>query len=155
GYVETPSFPFVTAQANDLHGSAAGEPLPSVKLANPLDGQAPYLRRSLIPGLLQVAHRNIARGFTDLALFETGVVFLPAPAAHYGTPRVPPLAVRPDAATLAELDASIPPQPRHVAVLLTGSAVAKQPGQAAVPATLTDALDAVRTVAAAAGVDID
>lgn len=155
GYVETPSFPFTTAEAGDLHGSASGEHVPSVKLANPLDGQAPFLRRSLIPGLLQVAHRNIARGFTDLALFETGVVFLPEAGVSYGTAKVPPLAVRPDAATLAELDAAIPPQPRHVAVLLTGALVAKQPGQAAVPAGLADALDAVRTIAAAAGVTID
>lgn len=155
GYVETPSFGFTTDELNDLHGSASGEALPSVKLANPLDGQAPFLRRSLIPGLLQVAHRNVARGFTDLALFETGSVFLPAPGVAYGTPHVPPLAVRPDAATLAELDASIPPQHRFVAVLLAGNLVAKQPGVQPAAAELSDALDAVRAIGAAAGVSID
>ena len=132
GFVETPSFAFTTEEQNDLHGSASGGHLPSVKLANPLDGQAPFLRRSLIPGLLEVAHRNVSRGFTDLALFESGVVFLPNPGVAYGTSFIPPLAVRPDAATLAALDASIPPQRRHVAVLLAGNAVAKQPGTAAV-----------------------
>lgn len=155
GYVETPSFAFTTEELNDLHGSASGEHLPSVKLANPLDGQAPFLRRSLVPNLLQVAHRNVSRGFTDLALFETGVVFLPEPGVAYGTPHVPPLAVRPDAATLAELDGSIPPQHRHVAVLLAGNLVAKQPGLAAVVAELADAVDAVRTIAAAAGVSVE
>ncbi len=155
GFVETMSFGFTTEEQNDLHGSASGEHLPSVKLANPLDGQAPFLRRSLVPGLLQVAHRNVSRGFTDLALFETGSVFLPEPGRQYGTPFVPPLAVRPDAATLAELDASIPPQHRHVAVLLSGNIVPKQPGVAPVIAELSDAVDAVRTVAAAAGVSID
>jgi phenylalanyl-tRNA synthetase beta chain len=155
GFTETPSFGFTTEEQNDLHGSASGDHLPSVKLANPLDGQAPYLRRSLVPGLLQVAHRNLSRGFTDLALFETGSVFLPEPGVRYGTPFVPPLAVRPDAATLAELDASIPPQHRHIAVLLTGDVVSKQPGTAPVAAGLVDALDAVRTIAAAAGVSID
>lgn len=155
GYVETPSFPFSTDEQNDLHGSASGEHLPSIKLANPLDGQAPFLRRSLVPGLLRVAHRNVARGLTDLALFETGAVFLPEPGVMYGTEFVPPLAVRPDAATLAALDASIPPQHRHVAVLVTGSITPKQPGLAAEQAGLADALDAVRTIAAAAGVTID
>ncbi|WP_106813618.1 phenylalanine--tRNA ligase subunit beta [Microbacterium timonense] len=155
GFVETPSFGFTTEEQNDLHGSASGEHLPSVKLANPLDGQAPFLRRSLVPGLLQVAHRNLSRGFTDLALFETGVVFLPKAGVAYGTSFVPPLAVRPDAATLAELDQSIPPQHRHVAVLLTGSLVPKQPGVAPVTAELADGLDAVRTIAAAAGVTVD
>ncbi|WP_457100483.1 phenylalanine--tRNA ligase subunit beta [Microbacterium sp. P5_E9] len=155
GFVEVPSFGFTTEEQNDLHGSATGEHLPSIRLANPLDGQAPFLRRSLIPGLLQTAHRNLSRGFTDLALFETGSVFLPEPAVQYGTSFVPPLAVRPDAATLAELDASIPPQHKHVAVLLTGSRIAKQPGQPGVAADLVDALDAVRTIAGAAGVSID
>ncbi|MEI3866294.1 phenylalanine--tRNA ligase subunit beta [Microbacterium sp. CCNWLW134] len=155
GYVETPSFPFTTEEQNDLHGSASGAHLPSVKLANPLDGQAPFLRRSLVPGLLRVAHRNVARGLTDLALFETGVVFLPKPGIAYGTEVVPPLAIRPDAATLTALDASIPPQHRHVAVLLTGSITSKQPGLAAEHAGVADALDAVRTIAAAAGVTIE
>ena len=154
GFVETPSFPFTTSEQNDLHGSPSGETLPSVKLANPLDGLAPFLRRSLVPGLLQVAHRNLSRGIVDLALFETGTVFLPKPGVQYGTSSVPPLAVRPDAATLAALDASIPPQRRHVAVLLTGYLVAKQPGQSAVAADLADAVDAVRVLAGAAGVDV-
>jgi len=154
GFVETPSFGFTTEAQNDLHGSASGEHLPSVGLANPLDGQAPFLRRSLVPGLLQVAHRNLSRGLTALALFETGTVFLPEPGVVYGTPTVPPAAVRPDAATLVQLDAAIPPQPRHVAVLLTGDRVAKQPGQTAEPFDVADAIDAVRVIAAAAGATV-
>jgi phenylalanyl-tRNA synthetase beta chain len=155
GLVETPAFPFTTEAQNDLHGSASGEKIPSIRLANPLDGQAPFLRRSLIPGLLQTAHRNISRGLTDLAIFETGVVFLPEPGVTYGTDEVPPLGVRPSDETLAELNASIPPQHRHVAALLTGNAIARQPGRPAEAAGLTEALDAVRVIAAAAGVEID
>jgi phenylalanyl-tRNA synthetase beta chain len=155
GFVETPSFPFTSEEQNDLHGSPSGEHLPSVRLANALDGQAPFLRRSLIPGLLQTAHRNVARGHTDLALFEVGTVFLPKPGVEYGTTTIPPLAVRPDADTLARLDASIPPQPRHVALLLTGAVAPKQPGRDAEAAGLGVALDAVRLVGAAAGVEID
>ncbi|KAA0959376.1 phenylalanine--tRNA ligase subunit beta [Microbacterium sp. ANT_H45B] len=155
GLVETPSFPFTTAAENDLHGSASGEHLPSIRLANPLDGSAPFLRRSLIPGLLQIAHRNISRGLTDLSLFETGVVFLPEPGVEYGTDEVPPLGERPSDETLAALNASIPPQHRHVAVLLTGNVVVRQPGRTAEVAGLSEALDAVRVIGAAAGVDID
>ncbi|MBN9178254.1 MAG: phenylalanine--tRNA ligase subunit beta [Microbacterium sp.] len=155
GYVETPSFPFTTAAANDLHGSASGEAAPAVRLANPLDGQAPFLRRSLVPGLMQVAHRNISRGFTDLALFETGLVFTPEAGVTYGTEVVPPLGERPDDATLAALDASIPPQPRLVAVLLAGNIDTKRPGRPAVAVDLSDALAAVEAIAAAAGVRID
>ncbi|WP_060915822.1 phenylalanine--tRNA ligase subunit beta [Microbacterium oleivorans] len=155
GHVEVVAFPFTTEEQNALHGSPSGEHLPSIRLANPLDGQAPFLRRSLLPGLLQIAHRNVSRGFTDLALFETGTVFTPAPGAEYGTTTVPPLAQLPDEATLAALHASIPPQPRHVAVLLHGHAVSKAPGQQAISFDLADALGAVQTVATAAGVTID
>ncbi|WP_029145749.1 phenylalanine--tRNA ligase subunit beta [Microbacterium luticocti] len=155
GYVETPSFPFTTAALNDLHGSASGDRLPGMKLANPLDGNAPYLRRSLVPGLTQVAHRNLARGFTDLALFELGAVFLPEPGVSYGTAEVPPPAQRPDADALAALDAALPAQPRRVGVLLAGNAIARQPGQPAVPVTLSDAIDAVHIVAAAAGAKVE
>ncbi len=155
GFVESISFPFTTAAQNDLHGSADGGALPGIRLANPLAGQAPFLRRALLPGLLQTAHRNVSRGLGDLALFEVGTVFLPEPGVAYGTDVVPPLAVRPDAATLVALDASIPPQRRHVAVLLSGALVPKQAQQPAVPATLADALDAVRVIAAAAGVPVD
>ncbi|MFS0895546.1 phenylalanine--tRNA ligase subunit beta [Microbacterium sp. 179-I 3D3 NHS] len=155
GFVEAPAFPFTTEAQNDLHGSASGDHLPSIRLANALDGQAPFLRRSLIPGLLQTAHRNIARGLTDLAVFETGSVFLPEPGVDYGTDDVPPLGERPSDEKLAELNASIPPQRRHVAVLLAGNVSPRQPGRAAEPAGLSDALDAVRVIASAAGVTID
>ncbi|MDJ1115056.1 phenylalanine--tRNA ligase subunit beta [Microbacterium dauci] len=155
GFVEAVAFPFTTEAQNDLHGSPSGEHLPSVKLANPLDGQAPFLRRSLLPGLLQIAHRNVSRGFTDLALFETGAVFAPDAGVTYGTDTVPPLAQRPSDETLAALDAAIPPQPRMVSVLLHGNASPKQPGRAAVAFDLADALGAVQTVAVAAGAQID
>ena len=155
GFVETPAFPFTTEAQNDLHGSASGDHLPSIRLANPLDGQVPFLRRSLIPGLLQTAHRNISRGLTDLALFETGAVFVPEPGVEYGTAEVPPLGVRPSDEVLAALDASIPPQERHVAVLLTGNVSPRQPGRAAEAAGLIEALDAVRVIGAAAGIEID
>ncbi|MGM1016737.1 MAG: phenylalanine--tRNA ligase subunit beta [Actinomycetota bacterium] len=154
GLVEAPSFPFTTEAQNDLHGSPSGEKLPSIRLANPLDGQAPHLRRSLIPGLLQIAHRNIARGLTDVAIYETGLVFLPEPGITYGTDEVPPLGALPSDETLAALEASIPPQRRHVAALLTGNSVPRQPDRAADAFGLSDALDAVRVISVAAGVEI-
>lgn len=155
GLVETPAFPFTTEEQNDLHGSPSGEHLPSIRLANPLDGQAPFLRRSLIPGLLQTAHRNIARGMVDLAIYEAGLVFAPEPGVEYGTDFIPPLGARPSDADLAALNAGIPPQPRHLAVLLTGHITPRQPGRAAELVDLGDALDAVRVIGAAAGVEID
>ncbi|MGV2985964.1 phenylalanine--tRNA ligase subunit beta, partial [Microbacterium sp. AGC85] len=67
----------------------------------------------------------------------------------------PPLGQRPSEEKLAELNASIPPQRRHVAALFTGNVTARQPGRAAEAAGLSDALDAVRVIAVASGVEID
>src|SRR5699024_10056595 len=137
------------------YGSASGDDAPAVRIANALDQTAPFLRRSLIPGLVATAHRNLARGVTDLSLFETGAVFLPDGGVTYGTDVNPPRAERPSNADLERIHASIPPQPRHVAVLFAGDIAAKQPGRPAEAAGLVAALDAVRVVGAAAGVAID
>ncbi|MDR6865429.1 phenylalanyl-tRNA synthetase beta chain [Microbacterium resistens] len=155
GFVETPSFPFTTQEQNDLHGSASGGRLPGIRLANPLDGQAPFLRRSLVPGLLQIAHRNIARGLVDLALFETGTVFLPEEGRTYGTDEVPPLGQLPSDETIAALNQAIPPQHRHLAALLTGNVTPRQPGRPAEAAGLAEALDALRVIGVGAGIEIE
>ena len=44
-------------------------------LANPISSEMSHMRPDLLPGLLQVAARNQARGFNDLALFEVGHAF--------------------------------------------------------------------------------
>lgn len=155
GFVEAPSFPFVSLESNALFADDAELSAPSVKLANPLAGQASYLRRSLLPGLLQVAHRNISRGATDLSLFEIGTVFLPEAGVNYGTDFIPPLGMRPSAEVLAELNRSIVPQRRMLSILLTGDIAAKGPGFAAEAASLRDAIDAVNVISLASGVPLE
>lgn len=155
GSTEVLAFPFVTEAENAVYGSVDGSPVASVKLANALDASTPYLRRSLLPGLIGVARRNLSRGLTDLHVFELGLVFLPEPGREYGTADLPIGWERPSEAILDELNAGIPAQPRHVAVLLTGDLVAKQPGRTAEPAGIADALDAVRRIAHAAGAEVE
>ncbi|MCU1571259.1 MAG: phenylalanine--tRNA ligase subunit beta [Naasia sp.] len=154
GGVEVLAFPFVRRQQNDRFGSADGSAVPAVKLANPIDAEAPYLRTSLLPGLIEIASRNRSRGFVDLDLFEVGSVFRPEPGVQYGTDSIAPLAVLPTEETFAAMAAGIPPQPRHVATLRLGSAIPKQPGQEAVAADWRDALTSVQRVAAALRVTV-
>ncbi len=45
------------------------------RLQNPISNEMSDMRPDLLPGLLQAAARNQARGFSDLALFECGPVF--------------------------------------------------------------------------------
>lgn len=154
GATEVLSFPFVSEAQNDLFGSAEPGGVLAVRLANALDATAPYLRTSLLPGLVDAAKRNLARGLVDLRVYELGTVFRPSEGS-IGSETLPPGAALPGAEILAGLNAGIPAQPRHLAGLVVGNAVEKQPGLAAVPAGLVDALDMVRQTAAAVGVTVD
>lgn len=150
GVTEVLAYPFVSDAVAERFEPGA----PSVRLQNALDANVSLLRRTLLPGLVEIAHRNLARGLTDLALFEVGAVFRPEPGVAYGTDFIPVGAERPGDDTIERLGAGIPPQARRVAGLFLGDASPKQPGVAAVPAGIADALDAVRHVALATGVDI-
>ena len=157
GLNEVQSYPFVSRAQLEAFGAGAEAPaadaaepaaVDAIRLANPLDGQTPFLRRSLLPGLVTAAQRSVSRGITDLALVEFGSVFEPMTGdAELGTETVPPLGERPSEETLAALNASIPAQPRRAAGLLLGDVIAKQPGEAAREYDWADALDAAREVA--------
>jgi phenylalanyl-tRNA synthetase beta chain len=123
-----------------------------VPLANPLDADRPLLRTTLLPGLLDTVLRNLSRGTRDLLVFEIGSVFLP----RRGAPRPPdpPVDRRPDAATLAALNAALPNQPLHLAAVLAGSAERSGwwgPGR---PADWADAIELARRIGAVAGSEL-
>ena len=146
GFTEVQNYPFVSqAQLDAFDGEADGAARRAVKLQNPLDGSAPYLRRSLLPGLVAAAQRNVSRGLLDLALVEFGAVFVPGspPSAH----DVPEVAVQPSDELLQTMMASLPHQPRHAAALLLGQRVVAQPGATAEAVDWSDALDAAQHLA--------
>jgi phenylalanyl-tRNA synthetase beta chain len=62
---------FVSASAHDDVDLVG----PAVRVANPLDAEKPFLRRSLLPGLLGALAYNASRRQPDVRLFEVGVVF--------------------------------------------------------------------------------
>ena len=111
------------------------------------------LRTTLVPGLLRTLARNAGRGQSDVALFETAPVYLPGAeqrsAAILGVDR------RPSEDEWAELQAAIPDQPLHLAVALAG--VRENAGWwgKGRPATWSDAVEAVRRVARAVGVEVE
>ena len=150
GLTEVLVYPFVTQAQNDLYGTAGEEPVPSVRLANALDASVPFMRASLLPGLVETARRNLSRGLTDLALFEIGLVFRPDGPVR-GTAELPLGAALPEPGVLEQLEEGIPAQPRMVAALFTGESTPKQPGLAPVAAGIADALAAVRTLQTALG----
>lgn len=71
GYQETIGWSFVSqADAARFGGGDA-----ALVLANPIASDLDCMRPSVLPGLIQAARRNAARGFADVALFEIGPVF--------------------------------------------------------------------------------
>ncbi|MEW1813180.1 phenylalanine--tRNA ligase subunit beta [Pseudarthrobacter phenanthrenivorans] len=153
GLTEVLSYPFVSKAANDTFGTAdEGAGRSAVKLANPISEEQGFLRTSILPGLIEVAKRNHSRGFRDLALFESGLVFLPA--EKMGTETIPPLGAKPSDEVLDALYDGVPDQPFHVAAVLTGH---DSPAAAAHTPRVwdwADALDVARLAGDVLGVDL-
>ena len=152
GLTEVFAYPFVSAEANNLWSapwvSTPENPVtevPSIRLENPISSAEGWMRRSLLPGLVEVLKRNLSRGFKNLAIFESGHVFIPG--EKLGSDSIPPLGVRPSDEVLADLNAGIPKQPSFVAGLFSGAEHEVMPGAAPRPYDWRDALDAVRLVA--------
>ncbi len=153
GYVEALNYPFIGEQVLEQLGVEPSDPRRrTVRLVNPLSDEEPALRTTLLPGLLGALRRNDGRGSHDLALFETGLVFHPT-----GEEPAPPkltAARRPADQEIAALDAALPHQPRHVAVVLAGAREPSGWWGAGHPADWADAVEAARTVAREAGAEL-
>ncbi|MEM9636270.1 MAG: phenylalanine--tRNA ligase subunit beta [Pseudomonadota bacterium] len=76
GYNECVTYTFIDQASAALFGGGDD----ATQLENPISSDMSHMRPALLPGLLQAASRNQARGFSDLALFEVG------PAFHGGEP---------------------------------------------------------------------
>jgi phenylalanyl-tRNA synthetase beta chain len=154
GYVEVLCYPFVGERDFDQLQVPADDPRRrTLRLLNPLSDEQPELRTTLLPGLLATLRRNLGRGFADVALFETGHVFFPRPGAT-APPRLT-TEHRPTPEQLAALDAALPDQPAHVAVVLSGLREPAGWWGEGRPESWADAIEAARTVARACGAELE
>jgi phenylalanyl-tRNA synthetase beta chain len=153
GCVEVISFPFIGDAAFDALGLPADDVLRhTVRLANPLSSEEPSYTTTLLPGLFKAAARNLGRGATGVALFETGTVAFPVdrgPAPIYGVDW------RPTDDELAKLDAALPIQPLFLAVVLAGERERSGWWGKGREAGWSDAIGIVRRLGAELGVDIE
>ena len=120
GYNECVSYSFIDQAAAQAFGGGSAVTM----LENPISSEMSHMRPDLLPGLLQAAARNQARGFADMALFEVGPVF------HGGEPNE---------------------QHMQVAGILIGRTSAKDVHGAARPVDVYDAKADVEVVLAAMG----
>ncbi|MEU4396831.1 phenylalanine--tRNA ligase subunit beta [Kribbella sp. NPDC023855] len=152
GLTEVVSYPFVGDAEFDAMGLPADDARrTTVKLANPLSDEEPSMQTTLLPTLLRTAERNVGRGATDLAIFQTGLVFLPR--AESKPAPLPSVAQRPSDDEIQALYDALPEQPLHLGVVLTGSRTPTGwwgKGQAA---GWADAVQVARSVAAVVGVE--
>ncbi|CUK14747.1 Phenylalanine--tRNA ligase beta subunit [Shimia thalassica] len=71
GYNECVTYSFIDKAAAVLFDGGSD----ATMLENPISSEMSHMRPDLLPGLLQAAARNQARGFMDMALFECGAAF--------------------------------------------------------------------------------
>ncbi|WP_336671720.1 phenylalanine--tRNA ligase subunit beta [Tsukamurella sp. USMM236] len=153
GHVEVLTSPFLPAGVFDTWGLEADDPRRNTtKVLNPLESDRPSLATTLLPGLLEILARNVSRGQRDLALYTIAQVVLPSEK----TVAVDPIPVdrRPTAEQVAELDASLPSQPEHIALVFTGQRVLAGPSGPGRAADAADAFEAVREIGRASNVEL-
>lgn len=154
GAVEVPAPVFMQDNVFDAWGLDADDPRRrTLRVLNPLDVERAELVTTLLPGLLEVAARNISRGERDLAIYSIAQVVLPTGE----TRAVEPLPVdrRPTDEQIATLVQSLPDQPVHVAAVLTGRREPRGPWGPGRAAEAADAFALADAVAAAAGVTLE
>ena len=71
GYNECVTYSFIDEASAKLFGGGQD----ATRLDNPISSEMSHMRPALLPGLLQAAARNQARGFTDFGLFEVGSAY--------------------------------------------------------------------------------
>jgi phenylalanyl-tRNA synthetase beta chain len=129
GVTEVQTSPFLSQADLDRLGLPAGDPRRStLRVANPLSEEEPELRTTLLPGLAEVARRNLAKGLDGVAVHELGAVFLPNP------------------------DQELPDEPRTLGILLAGQAPAGRHDDPRRPFDFADVKGVVEGLVAALGV---
>ncbi|WP_040795578.1 phenylalanine--tRNA ligase subunit beta [Nocardia higoensis] len=154
GAVEVPAPVFLAAGVFDVWGLDEDDPRrATTRVLNPLDVERAELSTTLLPGLLEIAQRNISRGARDLTLYAIGQVTL----ATGATKAVEPLPVdrRPTDEQITELLASLPEQPVRIGAVLTGRQEPRGPWGPGRQVEAADAFALVEAVADAAGVVIE
>ena len=154
GCVEVLPPVFLPHAVFDTWGLDADDPRRNTtKVLNPLESDRPELASTLLPGMLEVLARNVARGQRDVALYGVAQVVQPGP----DTKPVEALPVdrRPTDEQIAELMGSLPAQPLHVAVVLAGLREPSGPWGPGRAVEAADAFALVRTIADACGVTVE
>jgi phenylalanyl-tRNA synthetase beta chain len=118
GFAEVLTFPFTNQKTIDEMGFV-GPRATTFALANPMSDENPLMRVHLVPGLIEVAARNISRGAQNFAIFEIGSIF--RSSEKLGTFVNPDTSSRPSEKIISTIFDSVPHQTEMVSGLLVGN----------------------------------
>jgi phenylalanyl-tRNA synthetase beta chain len=106
GLTEVITWPFSNQVVLDRLGLPGDDPRRrALRLVNPVSEETPELRTTLLPGLTEVARRNLAKALPGVAVYELGAVFLPDGADLPGR---------------TEQDDGLPAEPALLSLVLAG-----------------------------------
>ncbi|WP_370324266.1 phenylalanine--tRNA ligase subunit beta [Euzebya sp.] len=141
GWTEALLYPFIADEDLAALGLSPDDPRRrTVKLVNPLSKEESVLRTTLLPGLLATVRRNVNRQQGDVALFETGHVFVPPSADH-------------PAADSGTEGVSLPAEPDHLALVACGAFEVRRHDRSARQVDVADVLGAVEVIRHTVGAD--
>ncbi|TWP33347.1 phenylalanine--tRNA ligase subunit beta [Leekyejoonella antrihumi] len=153
GLSEVWTAPFVSDERHVALGYDAEQARArTVRIANPLSEQQPLMRISVLSTLVDTLRRNISRGVKDVAIFELGLVLAREGEQQHAL--TSPVGVHPAPEVLDAIRAAVPPQPRHLAILLSGETEHAGWWGAGRPADWSDAVALVRSVGTALALEV-
>ena len=118
GFAEVLTFPFTNQKTIDEMGFV-GPRATTFALANPMSDENPLLRVHLVPGLIEVAARNISRGAQNFAIFEIGSIFRSSKKLDAFVN--PDTNNRPSEKIISTIFESVPQQTEMISGLLVGN----------------------------------
>lgn len=152
GYAEVIPTPFIKNDTFEVWGLPADDPRRNVvQVRNPLDAEYGVLGTTLLPAMLEIIGRNVARGRKDVAVFSVAQTAV----KRADTSPMPSVAARPDEATVRELIDSLPDQRLHAAAMAVGKYELTGPLGEGRDYTWADAIEAARVAGAAAGIALN
>lgn len=122
GSHEVLTYPFMAeADLNKLQLSSKDDRFKFIKIFNPLSDEKPALRTTLLPGLIEVAIRNLSRGINNFSIFEIGNVF----QNHKNFKSIPKIGTGfpPKKLTLKEIDSSLALENLHLSLIAVGQSI--------------------------------
>jgi len=151
GLTEVVTFPFVgESDFDQMQVPADDVRRQALRLENPLSNEAPFMTTTVLAGLLKTAGRNVGHGLESFGIFETATVTIPTG----GATMILPVDRGPSPEEFAALQAGLPAQPLHLALVAVGEIDGSGWWGEGRAVTWADAVDAVRAVADSVGVAV-